>query len=366
MKYGLKANIINLNTNSYAEEKETKYQSKIIDCSIGINPFGFFKELRNNFANIPDEMINNYPESITYFKKDIINFWIDLFELKEDNILLGDGSIDIIYKINKLFLSSNSKVLGYSPQFPDYIDDVKSYDGIYDYQLMLSKNNYKFMLEPFLIKLKKDYKLIYLDNPNNPTGQVIPISYIEKIVKKAKSLGICVIVDEAYGDFMNKRNSAVSLIEKYNNVFVLRTLSKGLGLAGLRGGYLITSIKLSNYYRKISNPYSMNSIARYLASKALKNTSFIEDCKKKIRELKSELIESLNKMIVLHTDLNVPIMTIKHPNPEIDLEEELLKHNILSISGRKFIGLDKSFVRLRIPAKINPLLEAFIKIENSI
>lgn len=366
MEYGLKTNIISLKTNSYAKKYDIKDLSKIIDCSTGINPFGFCQEIENAFTDISNEIINKYPESIISLKKDIIKFWISVFELKEDNILMGDGSIDILYKINKLFLDHNSKVLGYSPQFSDYIDDVESYSGIYDYQLMSIKNNYRFMLEPFLKKIKNDYKLIYLDNPNNPTGQIIPISYIEKIVKKAESHGVCVIIDEAYGDFMDKENSAVSLINRYNNIFVIRTFSKGFGLAGLRGGYLITSNALSNYYRKISNPYSMNSIARYLGSKALSNTCFIDECKKKIRTSKSKLIASLNKMIILHTDLNVPIMTIRHPNPEIDLEEELLKHNILSVSGRGFIGLSKSFVRLRIPTKIDPLLKALIKIEDSI
>lgn len=366
MEYSLRPNIINLQKNSYAKDMDDEDFSEFVDCSVGTNPFGYCVEVKKAFSNINHEIINSYPKSNRKLKNCIINFWQEIMALEEDNIVLGDGSIDIIYKINRLFLDNSSRVLGYSPQFSDYIDDVNSYGGVYDYELMSSENNYRFLLEAFLKRINNNYRLIYLDNPNNPTGQTIPISYIEEIVKRAKRKGVCVIIDEAYGDFMDKSNSAVSLIEKYNNIFVLRTLSKGFGLAGLRGGYLITSKKLSNYYKKITNPYSMNSIARYLAIVALKNSDFIEESKKKIKVLKNTVIDSLNKITMLHTDSNVPIMTIKHPNSQIDLQDELLKHNILSVSGRNFIGLDKSFVRLRIPQKTEYLLESLSAIEGSL
>ncbi|WP_432663170.1 aminotransferase class I/II-fold pyridoxal phosphate-dependent enzyme [Wukongibacter baidiensis] len=366
MEYSLRPTIINLKKNSYAQETNIESSYEILDCSIGTNPFGYCTEVKNALSNIHHEMINSYPESNNKLKNCIINFWQDLIELGDENILLGDGSIDILYKTNRLFLDNNSKVLGYSPQFSDYIDDVTSYGSIYDYELMSSENNYKFVPEAFLRKIQTTYKLIYLDNPNNPTGQIISISCIEEIVKQARRKGLCVIIDEAYGDFMDKRNSAISLIEKYNNIFVLRTFSKGFGLAGLRGAYLVTSKTLSNYYRKITNPYSMNSIARYLAIIALKNSSFIEESKKKINDLKSNVINSLEGLAVLHTSSTVPIMTIKHPDPEVDLQKELLKHNILSVSGSGFIGLSKNFVRLRIPQEVGYLSRSLAAVTNDL
>ena len=107
---------------------------------------------------------------------------ISNFHIFENKVL--NGSIMVEFwsqgtawdiQINKLFLDKGSRVLGYSPQFSDYIDDVNSYGGIYDYRLMSAENNYKFILEPFLNKIQSGYKLIFLDNPNNPTGQIIPI-----------------------------------------------------------------------------------------------------------------------------------------------------------------------------------------------
>ncbi|MEA4847810.1 MAG: histidinol-phosphate transaminase [Clostridiaceae bacterium] len=367
MEYRLRESILNLYKNSYAKENnEPEDLSNFTDCSSGINPFGFSEGVKRALQAIPLEIINLYPESCVGLKKAIAEYWKDQIDLKYDNILFGSGSIDIIYKINKLFLDNKSKVLGYSPQFSDYIDDVKSYDGIYDYYLMTIENNYKFDPELFLEKMSNKYKLIYIDNPNNPTGQVIPISSIEAIVKRAQELGICAIIDEAYGDFMDNANSAVSLINDYNNIFVIRTFSKGLGLAGVRGGYLVTSDNLADYYNKVSNPYSMNGLAEHLAVAALKDVRFIKDSMKRAKEIKTRLIDSLHKVKVLETDLNVPIMTIKHPCPEVNLEGLLRSYNILAISGEGFIGLDESFVRLRINPDIEPVINAFSQIEKSI
>lgn len=367
MNYGIKPSILNLYKNSYANENTLSVNSyACIDCSSGINPFGFSEEVKKSLANLSPELIHTYPESNSSLKEAIVNYWNDVIHLQHNHILLEHGSIDMIYKINKLFLDPKSKVLGYSPQFTDYIDDIQSYGGIYDYQLMTMENNYKFMPNLFLEKMNKQYKLIYLDNPNNPTGQIIPLSSIEEIVKKAHQLEICVIIDEAYGDFMDQSNSAISLLNHYGNLFVLRTFSKGLGLAGIRAGYLLTSEPLADYYSKISNPYSMNGIARYLSVSALKDSTFVDDCRQKIRFAKSQFMHALHKLIVLETDLDVPIMTIKHPDHQIDFEEMLRNYNILAISGKGFIGLNKSFVRLRISSSIDSLIKIFAEIESTL
>ncbi|WZL74101.1 histidinol-phosphate transaminase [Clostridiaceae bacterium 35-E11] len=365
MNFAIKPSILSLYKNSYANESALSVNSyTCIDCSSGINPFGFSEEVKKSLTNLSPELVHAYPESNEALKEAIINYWHNVIHLQYNHILLENGSIDIIYKINKLFLDYKSKVLGYSPQFTDFIDDIQSYDGIYDYQLMTMENNYKFMPKLFLEKINKQYKLIYLDNPNNPTGQIIPVSAIEEIVKKAHDLDICVIIDEAYGDFMDQSNSAMSLLNNYDNLFVLRTFSKGLGLAGIRAGYLVTSKALADYYAKISNPYSMNGIARYLATAALKDTTFLNDCRQKIRLAKKQLMHKLHKLIVLETDFDVPIMTIKHPDPQIDFEEMLKRYNILTISGKGFIGLDKSFVRLRISSSMDSLMKVFSEIES--
>lgn len=367
MVYGIRKSILDIEKNSYAKEDHLpKDLSNYIDCSSGINPFGCSGEVKERLKKLSWEDVNCYPESSMDIKQCIAQYWEEVADLKKNQIFLGDGSIGIIYKINKLFLEKSSRVLGYSPQFTDYIDDVKSYGGKYEYCLLNKEKNFKFDLQLFLNKMEDSHNLFYLDNPNNPTGQIIDIKTIEQILKKAKSLNRPVIIDEAYGDFMNLSQSAISLINNYHNLFVIRTFSKGLGLAGLRAGYLITSRNFGKYYTLISNPYEMNAVARYLAVYAIRDSNFIKKSNESIREAKKRLIDSLKVFNPLNTDLGVPIMTIKHPDSQVDLEKYLMGHGILSVSGEGFIGLDKSYVRLRMPNDIEGLIKKFKDIEKQL
>lgn len=367
MGYGIKENILNLDKSSYAKDNGFKDDlSSFMDCSAGINPLGFSKSVEDGFKKMPLELINLYPETNDDLKESIVEYWKDLSHLDKNQILLGDGSIELIYKINKLFIDSRSKVLGYSPQFTDYIDDVEACGGIYEYYLLDKENNFKFDYQCFLEKMNKNHKLFYIDNPNNPTGQVIDIFHMEKIVEKAKDLSRPIIIDEAYGDFMDIDNSAISLINKYDNLIIIRTFSKGLGLAGLRAGYIVASKKFTKHYLKISNPYEMGSISRYLAEIAIKDKDFMEESINKLRNYKKSFMDSLNKLKVLETDESIPIMTIMHPDSNVDLENLLLKHKILSVSGRGFIGLGKNFVRIRLSKDIDKMIEAFKGVEDKI
>ncbi|MGM0396525.1 MAG: pyridoxal phosphate-dependent aminotransferase [Bacillota bacterium] len=364
MDYGIRENLLHLEKNSYAQENHLpKDLSNYIDCSSGINPYGCSNEVKERIKSLNWEIVNGYPESSKELKQSIIEYWQEFADLQNDNILLGDGSIEIIYKINKLFLDEKSKVLGYSPQFTDYIDDVNSYGGKYECYLLNLQNRFKFDYQLFLDRMNKDYKLFYLDNPNNPTGQIIDCKEIEQVLKKAQDLNKPVIIDEAYGDFMDRGQSAISLINQYDNLFVIRTFSKGLGLAGLRAGYLVTSKKFAGYYNLVSNPFEMNGIARYLALYAMEDKNFLKNTKERIKNDKKKLMESLNKFTPLETDLMVPIMTIKHPDSHVDLEEFLRKQGILSVSGAGFIGLDKSYARVRMNENIELLINRFKDIE---
>ena len=88
------------------------------------------------------------------------------------------------------------------------------------------------LIAMFLQRLDSRHKMVFVDNPNNPTGQVIPLAEIRRIASAAARLGIGVVVDEAYGDYMAKENSAINLLDDFDNVVVLRTFSKRLRSCG--------------------------------------------------------------------------------------------------------------------------------------
>ncbi|MBA1334315.1 MAG: Histidinol-phosphate aminotransferase [Firmicutes bacterium] len=336
-----------------------------VDCALGTNPFGYPDTVKQMYHLFNIEDINKYPDfPYERLKRELVSYWRDVAELDTSNIRLGSGSMGVIEKINKIFIENNARVLGYCPQFTDFMVDVECAGGSYEYVLLDPQDNYRFDKDKLKSALNGEHRLVYIDNPNNPTGQVIPVADLEDIVESAGRMGICVIVDEAYGDFMERKNSAISLVSRHDNLVVVRSFSKGFGLAGIRVGYLVTGRTISGYYSKVDAPFSVNTFGQWAAIQALKDRGFIDRCTQKIQAVKKSIVSACRKLTVLETDLKIPIMTLKHPDPHFDLCGGFRENGILTESGGDFVGLGKNFVRLRVPCEPDRVIDAVLKIES--
>ena len=367
MEYKIKKSIASNIKESYSIEGEDAFQNIDIDCAEGINTVSFSDYAIEAFNSIDYTIMKDYPHSLTV-KKSIIDFWKKYTdtEINYDNIVLCDGSIGALFLINKLFIENNDKVLGLAPQFPEYKMDVTMSGGIFESYKLKPENNYKFIASEFIDLINDDLKLIYLDNPNNPTGQIIPLEAIEKVLKSALDKNIVVIVDEAYGDYMNENNSAVNLVPKYENLIVTKTFSKAYGLAGLRGGYIIQNEDLTKAMKNINTPYEMSSITRVIASKVVSDHDFLEKMRKTNSEMKSQLIKEYQNLNICENGTTVSRMMVTHKNKDIDLEKEFAKLKIGVISCASFESVDKNSVRFRLPSPkyLSRIIEAFNIIDN--
>lgn len=361
MGFKAKKHLMDFGRECYAEHgAET---SKYLDCAAGINPFGHTKLIDQE--SIDYRILSQYPD-YSRFKAAIKEYWKEIISLKAENIEIGDGSINLLEIINKAFLDKDSKALGYSPQFPDYILDVNSSGATYESIALRPENNYKFCLPEFLSKISGEYNLIYIDNPNNPTGQVIPLEQLKEIIIKAAAMDICVIIDEAYGDFIAKEKSAISLTKEFDNLLVVRSFSKGFGLAGLRVGYMIGNESLLRYCVKVTNPFNVNALGHYFATVALRDGAFTENSYRKIAELKQEIIAACSALRVFETELSVPICVLQHLDPAVNLYEEFLKRGIYTNTGADFLGLGKNAVRFRVADDKEKIIAAIKSIEKEI
>ncbi len=336
-----------------------------IDCGEGINIVMTPPAAVQAFQELKFEMLQPYPHSVTV-KDSIIQYWKDYADLDYPRIILCDGSVSGLYLINRLFLEAGDRVLGYVPQFSEYETDVKMYGCQFDGVPLKKENNYKFSAEDVIAALQKEHKLVYLDNPNNPTGQVIPLAEIEKILQAAQKLGVAVIVDEAYGEYMPKENAAAALCGKYDNLIVVKTFSKGFGLAGLRAGYLILPESLVPYIGNITNPYCMSELSRSVAAKTIQDEAFLEELRSKTAQLKHQMLSiPWNNISIAETTETVSICLLTHKNPSIDLAEEFAKRRILVISGNDFYNVAQNSCRFRVPAAedMPKVLEAMKEID---
>jgi len=314
----IKSHLLEFERKSYVQDywRELKRRGvsgeKLLDCSLGENPFGCSPLVRKALKEIERSDVERYPKEAYYsqLKKKIAEYWSGVASVK--HVLLGGGSMHILERINLLFLGKGRKALGYCPQFTEYILEARLLEAKYEYVPLSKERNFKFDVGVFLDEINGSYDLIYIDNPNNPTGQTIALKDVEEIVQKASKEDVAVILDEAYGEFMDKKESALSLVEAYENLIVTRSFSKGFGLPGLRVGYAVCGDPLSEFLEKVDVPFSVNNIAALLAQKALEDEAFLQRCKEKVKRVKARLIAEFNanNYFVAETSPLVPILVV--------------------------------------------------------
>lgn len=203
-------------------------------------------------ARLSHVAFNRYPNEEEESLKEQI---ADNFSLETKNILLGNGSSEIIEKLFFAFGGGRHKIVYPQPSFSMYGIYARLADA--EGVGVSLTNDYKFDA-PSFIKAVKDTRasLAVICNPNNPTGTAIPLADIERV---AKSIKCPLLIDEAYMEFFGQ--SAVSLMEKYPLLMIARTFSKAYGLASARVGYLLASEELTKMLGKVFLPYHLNVLS---------------------------------------------------------------------------------------------------------
>jgi len=332
----------------------------ILNCALGTNPFGVSEKVLLAARNYHWADIYYYPDPFHKgLRQALTRFWADFSDLKEEQIQIAGGAMAVLERLNKIFIENGSTVLGYSPQFTEYVTEIEASGGRYEAVVLKPEENFEFNTQRLLKMMSHEHCLVYLDNPNNPTGQVISLEKVEEIILEAGKKGIVVIIDEAFGDYWGRRNSAIKLVNKYQNLIVIRTFSKGFGLAALRVGYGVFPLKLVQYYEKVNVPFAADAVGCHLAKEALSDMEFISKCQEMVKREKGKLLEGLKQRgyLISKTLDSCPIFVLGHPDKTLDLNQQLLLQGILTESGKDFRNLENNYARVNIPLKANDFLD---------
>ncbi len=255
------------------------------NLSLNINPYGLSKKVKKKLAGLSStKIVNYYPEN-----KKLRNLISNYLNVQEENILLGAGCDGCLEMIVKTFISKNDSVIIPIPTFHRYEFHTKLMGGKC---LFIPMNNFKLDADSVLKKAKAaDAKIIFLCNPNNPTGTEIELAEQTKILNFFPGL---VVIDEALADATNINGGR--LIKKYKNLIVVRSFSKLFGLASLRAGYIVADQKIISAIKKVSSPFQVNGVAQELAIIALRDTDHINNTKKYIESEREQLTTQLEQL----------------------------------------------------------------------
>ena len=249
---------------SLFKQKIVKIKLSANESALGPSPRAI-KEFNKVSRNL-----KRYPDSEGVFLRRLL---ANKFKLDPKRIILGSGSDQIFELICKSFLTKKDEVI--VPEFSFII--YRLYSKIYGAKVKYAKEiNFRISIDNILSKVTKKTKIVFLANPNNPTGTTISKKELLRLRKKLRS-NILLVVDDAYFEYVKKKDylSGLNLFSNSKNVIITRTFSKIYGLAGLRIGWGYGPKNLIYALNKVKPPFNINRAALFAAAASIRDVKWL-------------------------------------------------------------------------------------------
>lgn len=294
-----------------------------------------------------DITLNYYPDdSYSELKKEINNY----VGYEPKNITVGNGSSELLDLCVKTFVDKDETILSLDPTFSMYSIYAQVFSA--KYIGAKAEEDFKLNVDSIIKDIKENNpKLIILCNPNNPTGSVLTKEEVRKIVKSTDAL---IALDEAYMEFGDE--SLIDEVMDYDNLLIVKTVSKAFSLAGIRMGYIVANEDIITSIEKVRAPYNLNSLSTYIATEALRQNERMFDYVKKIKEEREKIYKALVDLGVKAYPSGANFVFFKS---DIDnLQKKLVDKDVLI---RKFSGKLDGYYRVSVGTKEQDekFLEAF-------
>lgn len=289
--------------------------------------------------------INRYPESQL---KELVSEMAKYSGVKESQVIVGgDGADEIIDVLAKTFIDEGDEFIVPIPSYMYYEYLLQQYGAKPVYARWdLQKNE---LDEDSIFEAISDKtKMIFLCSPNNPTGTLIDKDVLKNIASKNSE--VLIVIDEAYFEYSEVTNK--DLINEFDNIFIIRTMSKVLGLAGMRIGYGLACEEIIEYMHRIKPVFSLTRLSFVAALNTFRDTQYIQDSIKKGIESRQYLYDEVSKidgLNVFPSKSNFMLIDIRQTGfTASQLTFELMKRGIIVRDCTSFKGLDDYWIRISI------------------
>lgn len=251
--------------------------------------------------------------------------------VNEDALLFGNGSDEIIVVISRALLSKGTNTIMAKTTFPQYAHNAKI-EGAEIREVPMKDGQHD--LDGFVRAIDDETSVIWICNPNNPTGNLIPSEALKSFLEQV-SEDILVVLDEAYFEYITDADhiDSVTWLDKFPNIVILRTFSKAYGLASFRVGYAIGHPEVITNLNKVRSPFNNNSMGLAAAVNALEDNAFIEQCRQVNHEQRERFKQYAadKKLHVFDSETNFVLMEV--PDDADHAAEKLLQQGFIIRSG---------------------------------
>lgn len=332
-------------------------QEDILDYSANINPLGMPEGVKTAVAGALDKC-DHYPDPLCRKLSEAV---AEKEGISKDYLIFGNGAADLIFRL--VMAKSPAKAMVLAPTFAEYetaLSLVKC--EISRYQL---KEKEGFALtEDFISCITDELDMIFLCNPNNPTGRQIDQDLLERIINVCKAKDVLLVVDECFIDFLEKPDKVTvrGHIADNPNLFILRAFTKNYAMPGLRLGYGICSDSgLMEAIADTGQPWSVSLVAQEAGLQALKEEEYLESARQLIFAERENLVKGLEKLgyTVFKPAANYIFFKLKQAEDTEYVDsfiEDMSREGILIRSCENYHGLAKGFFRIAVRKKEENLI----------
>lgn len=268
----------------YIPGEQPKPGTKIIKLNTNENPYPPSPKAMEVLQNLDSEWLRRYPDP---FARDFCQAVSDALRIPTDWIIVGNGSDDLLNILVRCCAEGNDRKVVYP--MPTYVL-YRTLSAIQPAQVIEVPYPADFQL-PIEELVAANGAITFIASPNSPSGHIVPLDDLRKLAREVSGV---VVIDEAYVDFADY--TALPLVEEFDNVIVLRTLSKGYSLAGLRMGFGVANPQLLSGLFKVKDSYNIDAIAIAVGTAAMEDQSYKNACAEKVKLSRSKLIVELKNL----------------------------------------------------------------------
>ena len=277
------------------------------------------------------QRIHLYPEATSRLLREKL---AENLKINKEMIICGNGADDVIDLVGMTFINEGDEVITSETTFPAYKTAVKIMGGKF---ISVKLKDFRYNLEEITNRINEKTKMIFLCNPNNPTGTILKKEELSHFMSKIPQ-DIIIVFDEAYCDYVEDKNyvNGLYFMPERKNIIIIRTFSKIAGIAGVRVGYAVAHQEFIHYIRRVVNPFTTNRLAQVAALASLED----EEHRRKVLSINHEgkkyLYQELNKLELFYvpTETNFIFIDVKEDS-EI-MFNELLKKGIIVRPGKSY------------------------------
>nr|WP_106784694.1 histidinol-phosphate transaminase [Lysinibacillus timonensis] len=310
------------------EEVKREYGlEEVVKLASNENPYGFSQKVK---AFLESDHTNHaiYPDG---YAQSLRTAMASHLGVKEEQLLFGNGSDDLIAIVTRALLYPGVNTVMASPSFSQYQHNAEI-EGAEVRLVPLTDG--KHDLYAMFEAIDENTSVVWVCNPNNPTGTIVADEELDEFIKKVPS-DVLIVLDEAYFEYINspEYKSTLHYVNEYPNVIIMRTFSKAYGLASFRVGYAIAQEATIEKLDPVRAPFNNTVLSHKVAVIALSDQEFIEECKVKNENGKQQFIEfcEKNKLRYFPSQTNFILFEVKADSDIVF--KEMMKRGFIIRSG---------------------------------